>query len=78
LLIIQGGAIRFEKYLLGNDGTTRWMSMSVVKSIAATLVGAAVQDGLIGSLDDLVVKYLPRFSGSAYDGVTIRQLLMMA
>jgi len=78
LLIIQGGAIRFEKYLLGNDGTTRWMSMSVVKSITATLVGAAVQDGLIGSIDDLVVKYLPRFSGSAYDGVTIRQLLMMA
>jgi CubicO group peptidase (beta-lactamase class C family) len=78
LLIVQNGAIRFEKYLLGNDETTRWMSMSVVKSICATLVGAAIQDGLIGSIDDPVVKYLPRFSGSAYDGVTIRQLLMMA
>ena len=78
LLIVQDGAIRFEKYLLGNDQTTRWMSMSVVKSICATLVGAAIQDGLIGSIDDPVVQYLPRFAGSAYDGVTIRQLLMMA
>ena len=78
LLIVQNGAIRFEKYLLGNDQTTRWMSMSVVKSICATLVGAAIQDGLIGSIDDPVMQYLPGFAGSAYDGVTIRQLLMMA
>ena len=78
LLIVQDGEIRFEKYLLGNDASTRWMSMSVVKSITGVLVGAAIQDGLIGSIDDLLVRYLPRFAGSAYDGVTIRQLLMMA
>jgi len=78
LLIAQGGAIRFEKYLLGNDETTRWMSMSVVKSITGVLVGAAIQDGLIRSIDDPLVRYLPRFIGTAYDGVTVRQLLMMA
>jgi CubicO group peptidase (beta-lactamase class C family) len=78
LLIVQDGEIRFEKYLLGNDESTRWMSMSVVKSITGVLVGAAIQDGLIGSIDDLLVRYLPRFAGSAYDGVTISQLLMMA
>ena len=78
LLILQGGAIRFEKYLLGNDERTRWMSMSVVKSMTAMLVGAAIRDGLIGSIDDPVVRYLPRFAGSAYDGVTVRQLLTMA
>jgi CubicO group peptidase (beta-lactamase class C family) len=78
LLIIQGGVIRFEKYLLGNDESTRWMSMSVVKSITGMLVGAAIQDGLIGSVDDPIVRYLPRFAGTAYDGVTVRQLLMMA
>jgi CubicO group peptidase (beta-lactamase class C family) len=78
LLIVQDGAIHFEKYLLGNDESTRWMSMSVVKSITGVLVGAAIQEGLIGSIDDLLVRYLPRFAGSAYDGVTIRQLLMMA
>lgn len=78
LLIVQDGHVRFEQYLLGNDERTRWMSMSVVKSITATLIGAAIQDGLIESIDDPVVRYLPRFAGSAYDGVTIRQLLMMA
>jgi len=78
LLIVQGGAIRFEKYLLGNDESTRWMSMSVVKSITGVLVGAAIQDGLIRSIDDPLVHYLPRFAGTAYDGVTVRQLLMMA
>jgi CubicO group peptidase (beta-lactamase class C family) len=78
LLIIQDGKIRFEKYLLGSDRKTRWMSMSVVKSITATLIGAAIRDGDIASLDDPVVRYLPRFKGSAYDGVTVRQLLQMA
>jgi CubicO group peptidase (beta-lactamase class C family) len=78
LLIVQGGHVRFEKYLLGNDESTRWMSMSVVKSMTATLIGAAIQDGFIESIDDPVVRYLPRFVGTAYDGVTIRQLLLMA
>jgi CubicO group peptidase (beta-lactamase class C family) len=78
LLIVQDGLVRFEKYLLGNDQDTRWMSMSVVKSITATLIGAAIQDGLIESIDDPVVRYLPRFAGSAYDGVTIEQLLTMS
>jgi CubicO group peptidase (beta-lactamase class C family) len=77
LLIIRNGEILFEKYLLGNDEHTRWMSMSVVKSMTATLIGAAIQDGSIESIDDPIVKYLPRFKGSAYDGVTVRNLLQM-
>jgi len=77
LLIIHNGEILFEKYLLGNDEHTRWMSMSVVKSMTATLIGAAIQDGYIKSIDDLIVNYLPRFKGTAYDGVTVRNLLQM-
>ena len=78
LLIIQNGEILFEQYLLGNDRDTRWMSMSVVKSITATLIGAAIQDGFIRSIDDPIVNYLPRFKGSAYDGVTVKHLLQMS
>lgn len=77
IVIVQDGAIRFEKYLLGNDEHTRWMSMSVVKSMTASLVGAAIQDGLIEDLDDPIVRHLPELAGSAYDGVTVRQLLTM-
>ena len=76
-MIIRNGEILFEKYLLGNDENTRWMSMSVVKSMTATLIGAAIQDGYIKSIDDPIVNYLPRFKGTAYDGVTVRNLLQM-
>ncbi len=78
MVIIRDGEILFEKYLLGNDEHTRWMSMSVVKSMTATLIGAAIQDGFIESIDDPIVNYLPRFQGSAYDGVTVRNLLQMS
>jgi len=77
LLIIRNGEILFEKYLLGNDEQTRWMSMSVVKSMTAMLIGAAIQDGYIASIDDPIVNYLPRFKGTAYDGVTVKNLLQM-
>jgi CubicO group peptidase (beta-lactamase class C family) len=78
LLILKDGKIAFERYELGNDEATRWMSMSVVKSITSTLVGAAIKDGHIKSIDDPVTKYLPKLAGSAYEGVTIRNLLQMA
>ncbi len=77
LLVIRSGEILFEKYLLGNDEHTRWMSMSVVKSMTATLIGAAIQDGYISSIDDPIVNYLPRFKDTAYDGVTVKHLLQM-
>lgn len=77
LLIIKDGEVVFEKYLLGNTRDTRWMSMSVVKSMTATLIGAAIQDGHIESIDDPIVRYLPRFTDTAYDGVTVRQVLQM-
>jgi CubicO group peptidase (beta-lactamase class C family) len=78
LLVIKQGSIAFEKYFLGNDENTRWMSMSVVKSITAMLVGAAIKDGHIDSIDDQVTKYLPQLIGSAYEGVTVKHLLQMA
>jgi CubicO group peptidase (beta-lactamase class C family) len=49
----------------------------VVKSMTATLIGAAIQDGHIASIDDPIVNYLPRFKGTAYDGVTVKHLLQM-
>ncbi len=78
LLILHQGEIVFEQYQRGNEQNTRWMSMSVVKSITALLVGAAIQDGHIDSIDDPLVRYLPQLKGSAYDGVTVRQVLLMA
>jgi CubicO group peptidase (beta-lactamase class C family) len=69
--------VKFEKYFLGNDEHTRWMSMSVVKSMTAALIGAAIKDGYIESIDDPIVHYLPSLVGTAYDGVSVRNLLQM-
>ncbi|MEO8624898.1 MAG: serine hydrolase, partial [bacterium] len=78
LLVLKNGRIALERYAYGNSPSTRWMSMSIAKSITSTLIGAAIKDGAIGSINDPVTKYVPRLTGSAYDGVTVRQLLMMA
>ena len=77
LLIVQGGKLRLERYGLGFDGAGRWTSFSVAKSFTSTLVGAAVKDGFIQSLDDKVSRYIPDLKGSAYDDVSVRQLLTM-
>ena len=78
LLILKDGKIAFERYELGNNEATRWMSMSIAKSIASTLVGVAIKDDYIKSIDDPVTKYLPTLVGSAYEGVTVKNLLQMA
>jgi len=78
LLVLKDGKIALERYAYGNGPQTRWMSMSIAKSITSTLIGAAIKDHAIGSIDDPVTKYVPRLTGGAYDGVTVRHLLMMA
>ncbi|WP_240007124.1 serine hydrolase domain-containing protein [Pseudaquidulcibacter saccharophilus] len=78
IVIIQDGKIRFEKYGLGFDAKGRWTSFSVAKSFTSTLVGAAIKDGYIKSLDDNITDYMPDLKGSAYEGVSVRQLLTMS
>jgi CubicO group peptidase (beta-lactamase class C family) len=77
LLVVHDGKLRLERYGLGFDGAGRWTSFSVAKSITSTLVGAAIRDGHIRSLDDKVSDYIAPMKGSAYDDVSIRQLLTM-
>ena len=77
LLVLQQGRVRLERYSEGRGPGDRWTSFSVAKSATSTLVGCAIRDGYIKSLDDQVSDYLPQLGGSAYDGVTIAQLLEM-
>jgi CubicO group peptidase (beta-lactamase class C family) len=78
ILVLKNGEIAFEDYELGVGPDTHWLSFSMAKSISSTLVGAALADGSISSLDDPVVRYVPGLKGSAYDGVSVRQLLTMS
>ncbi len=77
LLILKDGAIVQEAYRGGFTEADTWTSFSMAKSITSILVGTAVKNGSIKSLDDPVVRYLPELAKSAYDGVTVRQLLTM-
>lgn len=77
LMVVQHGTVRLERYGLGAGPTTRWTSFSVAKSFTATLVGAALHDGAIHSLDDTVTRYIPELAAGAYRDVTMRQLLTM-
>jgi CubicO group peptidase (beta-lactamase class C family) len=78
LLVLKDGKIVLEKYALGRKPTDRWTSFSVAKSVTSTLVGAAIQDGKIKSINAPVTDYIPELKGSAYEGVTVRQMLMMS
>lgn len=78
LLIIKDGKIQSEHYRYGNTAKTRWMSMSIAKSITSTLIGAALKQGKISNLSDPVLKYLPALKGSAYQEATVRDVLMMS
>ena len=77
VLVLHDGAVRLERYALTGGRQVRWHSFSVAKSITSTLVGAAMKDGSIKSLDDPVTRYITDLRGSAYDEVTVRQLLTM-
>ncbi len=77
LLVIRQGQVAIENYELGNGPATRWVSMSMAKSISTTLVGAAIQDGFISGVDAPLTDYLPELAVSAYAGASIRHLLQM-
>ena len=77
-LVLQGNQILLEHYAKGHGPDTRWISFSVTKSVTSMLIGAAIRDGFIDSVDDSVTRYLPRFIGTAYENVTVGQVLQMA
>lgn len=78
LLVLHDGRIVVERYAAGHGPSSAWTSFSVAKSVVSMLVGAALADRSIRSLDDSVTHYVHMLRGSAYDGVTLRQLLQMS
>lgn len=78
LLVLRDGAVRFEQYSAFGGRDVRWASMSVAKSFISALVGIAVAEGAIGSIEQPVTAYVPEFADSAYDGVRIKDILQMS
>lgn len=78
LIVHHAGAIQFETYWrdFGPDDVTETYSMA--KSVLGIMVGFAVADGSLASVDDPVVKYIPEWSGTERDTMTVRHVLNMA
>lgn len=78
LLIVKEGTILLERYQYGRRDIDRMLSNSMVKTMVAMLVGIAIKDGKIRSIEDLAQDYVPEMKGSAYGGTSLRALLTMS
>lgn len=75
-LILKDDQIILETYLNSSRDAIN-TSFSSAKSFNSALIGAAIADGYIGSVDDPVIKYIPEIAGRGLDTLTIRDLLLM-
>jgi CubicO group peptidase (beta-lactamase class C family)/dienelactone hydrolase/TPR repeat protein len=78
LIVAQGETIGFEHYQYGRNERHRFDSQSMAKTVTAILVGIAVAEGRIASIDDRAEKYVAELKGTAYGAATIRDLLQMS
>lgn len=75
MLVLKDGKIALKYLAEGNTDSTLWTSRSVGKSVVSALVGVAIKEGKIHSLDDLITQYEPDLKGTAWEGVTLKQLI---
>src|SRR5436190_8951532 len=78
LLIAKDNTILVERYQYGRTDTDRLTSFSMAKSVVALLIGIAVKEGAIRSVDDLAETYVPGLKDSEYGRTPIKALLLMA
>jgi len=77
-LIFQGDTLIYEKYWDEHHDKTVSNSFSAAKSVIGMLVGIAIEEGKINSVDDLAGDYIPEFKKNGRDQITIRHLLTMS
>ncbi len=78
LMVIKNDSILFEKYYQENKATDHTIGWSVTKSFVSALIGIAIDEGHINTIQDSVHQYLPELKGSAYENITIKNLLQMS
>lgn len=76
-LIIQNDTIQYEKYFKGYNEESIVPSFSVAKSVTSILIGCAIEDGFIQSVDEPVTNYIPELKKNGFDKVTIKHVLQM-
>ena len=77
-LVIRDDALLYEGYFNGYGRESTQTSFSMAKSFVSGLVGIAIWEGYIGSVDDPITKYIPELKGPGMEKITIRHLLTMS
>jgi Beta-lactamase len=77
-IVLKDGKIVYERYFMSADQNSRLLSFSVAKSFTSTLVGMAIADEKIESVNQPVTSYLPELKGSGYEAASIQDLLEMS
>jgi CubicO group peptidase (beta-lactamase class C family) len=78
-LVVHNDRLVYERYFADSERTTLQTSFSVAKSFVSTLVGIAIDEGHIGSVDQAVTDYLPELAvrDQQFELITLRDLLTM-
>lgn len=78
IIVLHNGAVVHRSYADGLNGSTQFVSASMMKTVNALLTGIAIEQGLIGSVDDPVGQYLAEWENDPRGEITLRQLLTMS
>jgi CubicO group peptidase (beta-lactamase class C family) len=78
LLIARGDTILVERYQYARHDRHRFASFSMAKTVTAMLVGIAIAESRIRSIDDTAATYVPALAGTEYGGTSLRHLLQMS
>jgi len=78
LLIARGDTILVERYQYARHDRHRFTSFSMAKTVTAMLIGIAIAEGRIRSVDDMAAAYVPALAGTEYGGTSLRHLLEMS
>jgi CubicO group peptidase (beta-lactamase class C family) len=78
VVVIRDGAIVAEWYAPGRDQDSWGASWSMAKSFTSALIGIAIADGLIPSVDEPMMTYYPEWAGSPREAITLRDVLQQA
>jgi CubicO group peptidase (beta-lactamase class C family) len=77
-IIIKDGSIFHEGYASGYTRDSIVASVSIAKSFTSALIGTAIAEGYMGSVDDPMVSYLPELRDKGLDRITLRHLVTMS
>lgn len=78
LLVLHGDRVVYENYWRGTKPNTKTIGWSLTKSFVSALIGIAIAEGKIGSVEAPVTQYAPELKGSAYDDVRLKDVLQMS